>query len=99
VVDRFSKYCHLIPLTHPFSAVIVAQAFFIDIVQLHGVPQSMVSNRDPMFTSRFWRELMHLMGTKLHKTSAFHPQSNGQSEAANRVIVIYLRCFTGDRPR
>jgi len=73
----------------------VAQAFFTDIVRLHGVPQSMVSDRDLVFTSTFWRELMRLMGTRLHMSSAFHPQT----EAANRVIVMYLRCFTGDRPR
>lgn len=99
VVDRFSKYCHFIPLAHPYTAETVAQAFFTDIVRLHGVPQSVVSDRDPVFTSTFWQELMRLMGTKLHMTSAFHPQSDGQTEAANRVIVMYLRCFTGDRPR
>jgi len=99
VVDRFSKYCHFIPLAHPYSAESVAQAFFTDIVRLHGMPQSMVSDRDPVFTSTFWRELMRLMGAKLHMTTAFHPQSDGQSEAANRVIAMYLRCFSGDRPR
>ncbi|WVZ90257.1 hypothetical protein U9M48_036572 [Paspalum notatum var. saurae] len=99
VVDRFSKYCHFIPLAHPYSAESVAQAFFGEIVRLHGMPQSLVSDRDAVFTSKFWRELMRLMGTKLHMTSAFHPQSDGQSEAANKVIVMYLRCLTGDRPR
>jgi transposase InsO family protein len=99
VVDRFSKYCHFIPLAHPYTAESVAQAFFADIVRLHGVPQSIVSDHDPMFTSTFWRELMRLLGTKLHMTSAFHPQSDGQTEAANRVIVMYLHCFTGDHPR
>jgi len=99
VVDRFSRYCHFIPLAHPYSAESVAAAFFADIVRLHGVPQSMVSDRNPVFTSTFWRELMRLMGTKLHMTTAFHPQSDGQSEAANRVIIMYLRCLTGDRPR
>ncbi|KAF0923711.1 hypothetical protein E2562_006683 [Oryza meyeriana var. granulata] len=84
VVDRFSKYCHFIALAHPYTAETVAQAFFADIVRLHGIPQSMVSDRDPVFTSAFWRELMRLMGTKLHMTSAFHPQSDGQTEAANR---------------
>ena len=73
VVDRFSKYCHFIPLAHPYSAEPVAQAFFTDIVRLHGMPQSMVSDRDPVFTSKFWRELMCLMGAKLHMTTAFHP--------------------------
>jgi hypothetical protein len=73
VVDRFSKYCHFIPLTHPYTAASMAQAFFADIVRLHGVPQSIVSDHDPVFTSTFWRELMRLMGTKLHMTSTFHP--------------------------
>jgi hypothetical protein len=99
MVDRFSKYCHFIPLAHPYSAKSVAQAFFADIVRLHGVPLSMVSDRDPVFTSTFWRELMCLMGMKLHMTTTFHPPSDGQSEAANRVIIMYLRCLTGDRPR
>jgi hypothetical protein len=99
VVDRFSKYAHFIPLAHPYTAESVAQAFFTDIVRLHGIPQSIVSDRDPVFTSAFWRELMRLMGTKLLMSSAFHPQTDGQTEAANRVIIMYLRCFTGDRPR
>ena len=59
----------------------------------------MVFDRDPMFTSMFWRELMRLVGTNLHMMMAFHPQSDGQTEVANRVIVMYLHCFTGDRPR
>ena len=99
VVDRFSKYCHFIPLAHPYSAESVAQAFYTDIVRLYGIPVSMVSDRDPVFTSTFWRELMRMLGTKMRLTSAFHPQSDGQSEAANRVIIMYLRCLTGDRPR
>jgi hypothetical protein len=99
VVDRFSKYCHFIPLAHPYSAESVAQAFFTDIVRLHGVPQSIVSDRDTVFTSAFWQELMRLMGTKLHMSTAFHPQSDRQSESANCVIVMYLWRLTGDRPR
>jgi hypothetical protein len=99
VVDRFSKYCHFIPLAHPYSVESVAHAFFTDIVRLHGVPQSLASDRDPVFTSTFWKELMRLLGTKLHMTSTFHPQSDGQTEAANCVIAMYTRCFTGDRAR
>jgi hypothetical protein len=99
IVDRFSKYCHFLPLAHPYNAESVAHVFFADIVRLHGILQSIVSDHDPVFTSAFWRELMRLMGTKLHMSSAFHPQSDGQTEAANRIIVMYLRCFTGDQPR
>jgi hypothetical protein len=53
VVDRFSKYCHFIPLAHPYSAESAALVFFTDIVRLHGVPQSIVLDRDPVFTSIF----------------------------------------------
>jgi len=99
VVDCFSKYYHFIPLAHPYTAESMAQAFFAEIVRLHGMPQSMVFDRDIVFTSAFWHELMRLTGVKLHMTSAFHPQSDGQTEATNKVIVMYLRCLTGDRLR
>jgi hypothetical protein len=62
------------------------------------VPQSIVSGHDPVFMSIFWKELMPLTGTKLNRTSVFHPQPDGQTEAANKVIVMYLRYLTGDRP-
>lgn len=98
VVDRFSKYAHFIPLSHPYTAASVARAFFQDIVRLHGLPSSIVSDRDPVFTSAFWKELFALAGVHLRFTSAFHPQSDGQSEASNKIIAMYLRCLTGDRP-
>ncbi|WVZ96354.1 hypothetical protein U9M48_042006 [Paspalum notatum var. saurae] len=99
VVDRFSKFAHFIPLAHPYTATTVARAFFSEIVRLHGIPASIVSDRDPVFTSTFWRELFELSGTKLNMSSAFHPQSDGQSKATNKIITMYLRCLTGDRPR
>ena len=99
VVDRFSKYAHFIPLGHPYSAASVARAFFDGIVRLHGFPCSIVSDRDTVFTSAFWRELFRLAGVKLNMSSAFHPQSDGQSEVVNRIITMYLRCLAGDRPR
>jgi hypothetical protein len=77
VVDRFSKYCHFIPLAHPYMAESVARVFFAEIVRLHGVPQSMVSDRDPVFTSIFWQELMCLAGAKMHMTTTFHSQADG----------------------
>jgi hypothetical protein len=69
LVDRFSKYYHFIPLAHPYSAESVAQAFFTKIVRLHRIPQSMVSHRDSVFTSTFWRELMR------HRPQAAHDVS------------------------
>lgn len=99
VVNRFSKYAHFIPLAHPYTAETVAKAFFTSIVRLHGVLISIVSDRDVVFTSNFWKALFAASGTRLHMSTAFHPQSDGQAEAVNRVIAMYLRCLTGDRPR
>jgi hypothetical protein len=91
VVDRFSKYCHFIPLAHPYTTAFVAHAFFTDIVRLHGVLQSIVSDRDLVFTSTFWKELMRLMGTKLHMTSAFHPQSDRQPHHRDVPALLHRR--------
>lgn len=99
IVDRFSKYAHFITLGHPYSATTVAKAFFEGIVRLHGFPCSIVSDRDTVFTSNFWSELFKLAGVKLNMSSAFHPQSDGQSEVVNRIITMYLRCLAGDRPK
>jgi hypothetical protein len=99
VVDRFSKYAHFIPLGHPYTAASVARAFFDGIVQLHEFPTSIVSDRDPVFTGNVWRDLFKLAGVTLRMSTAFHPQTNGQSEVVNKIIAMYLRCITGDRPR
>jgi len=99
VVDRFSKYAHFIALSHSYTAASVARTFFEGIVRLHGFPNSIVSDRDPVFTSNLWRDLFKLAGVKLRLSTAFHPQIDGQSEIVNKVISMYLRCATGDRPR
>lgn len=99
VVDRFSKYAHFLALTHPYTASSVARAFFEGVVRLHGIPSSIVRDRDPIFTSKFWEELFRLSSVQLNRSYAFHPQSDGQTEVVNKVITMYLRCLTGDRPR
>lgn len=99
VVDRLSKYAHFIALSHPYTASSVARAFFSDIVRLHGFPTSIVSDRDPIFTSHVWRDLFKLAGVNLRLSTAFQPQTDGQSEIVNKTIAMYLLCLTGDRPR
>jgi transposase InsO family protein len=99
VVDRFSKFAHFIPLSHPYTAASVARAFFNEIVRLHGLPESIVSDQDPVFTGHVWRDLFKLSGVTLKMSTAFHPQTDGQFEVVNKSISMYLRCITGDRPR
>lgn len=97
VVDRFSKGIHLGMLPTAHTAHMVATLFMNIVVKLHGFPPSIVSDRDPLFISQFWKELFKLSGTLLHLSSAYHPQSDGQTEVLNRVIEQYLRAFVHEK--
>lgn len=99
VVDRLTKYTHFIPLSHPYTAVDVVEIFFENIFKLHGMLRLIVCDRDPTFTSIFWLELFKQNGTTFNYNSAYHPQTNGQSEVVNRTIEMYLRCFSSSRPK
>jgi hypothetical protein len=90
---------HILFMKHPYTAATVAQAFVSHIVRLHGIPTSIVSDRDRVFISSFWWTLFRLQGTKLCMSSSYHPQTDGQTEVINRVLEQYLRCFPGDQPR
>ena len=94
VVDRLSKYVHFFPLPHPFTPELITQVFLDHIFKLHGMPTSIVSNRDPTFTSTFWQELFKLQGTQLNMSTTYHPWSDGQTKVVNKCLETYLRCFS-----
>ncbi|WZZ36193.1 hypothetical protein YC2023_019594 [Brassica napus] len=99
IVDRLSKAAHLVPISHPYTAMSVASKFIDAVVEHHGMPKSIVSDRDPVFVSAFWQELWRLSQTKLCMSSSYHPQTTGQTEVVNRCIEQYLRCFVHERPK
>ncbi|KAA3460485.1 DNA/RNA polymerases superfamily protein [Gossypium australe] len=91
VVDRLTKSAHFIPVRVDYSLQKLAKLYVSEIVRLHGVPVSIISDRDPRFTSRFWKALHQALGTRLDFSTAFHPQSDGQSERVIQILEDMLR--------
>ncbi|GJP47495.1 hypothetical protein CLOM_g6682 [Closterium sp. NIES-68] len=96
VVDKFSKMGHFIPTHTTARTEETAQLFVRYIISQHGIPTTLITDRDPKFTSKFWKELMSLLGTKLAMSSAYHPQTDGQTERLNQIVQQLLRAACKD---
>ena len=90
IIDGLIKSAHFIPVRIDYSMDRLADLYVDEIVKLHGVPLSIELDRDPRFTSRFWKELQSVVGTRLNFSTAFHPQTDGQSERVIQVLEDML---------
>lgn len=94
-----SKYAHFIGLSHPFSASVVTRKILDTVFRLHGAPQFIVFDRDKLLTSLFWKDLFKCLRIQLAYSSAYHSQSNGQTERVNQSVENYLRCMSHLQPK
>ena len=99
VVDRLSNFSHLFSITSSFSAAQVADLFFKEIFRLHGIPKSILSDRDSRFMGAFWKEIFRLVGTQLTPSTIYHPQTNGKIERVNQWLEGYLRNYVGEQQK
>jgi transposase InsO family protein len=99
VVDRFTKYAHFISLNHPYTAQDVVTVFLDNVFKLHGLPRVILTDRDPIFTSNMWQSLFKALEVKFHLSSAYHPQTDGQTERVNQCLENYLRCMCFNSPK
>jgi len=96
IVHTPTKFVHFIPIQYNRTVPLLAKLYVKEIVKLHGVPTSIVSDRDPLFISGFWKSLQKALGTKLNFSTAYHPQSDGQTERVNQTLEDLLRACVLD---
>ena len=91
IVDRLTKVAHFIPVKNTYNGPRLAQSYMERIVCLHGVPKKIVSDRGTQFTSHFWQQVHSLLETKLNFSTAYHPQTDGQTKRINQILEDTLR--------
>jgi transposase InsO family protein len=100
IIGHLSKVAHFIPVKTTYKGSKLAELYIARIVCLHGVPKEIVSDRGTLFTSKFWETLHESMDTKLNFSSAYHPQTDGQTERVNQILKDMLRaCALKDNQR
>lgn len=93
IVNLFLKYAHFVGLRHPFTTASVASLFMQQVYRLHGMPSAIVSDRDRIFTSKLWTELFKPSQVDLRMSTAYHPQSDRQTERFNQCLETFLRRY------
>ncbi|GJP66737.1 hypothetical protein CLOP_g23646 [Closterium sp. NIES-67] len=99
VVDRLTKMAHFAPCRTTITAEETARLFISTVVRLHGIPAAIISDRDPKFTSKFWQDTWARYGTRLQFSSAYHPQTDGQTERTNQTMEQLIRTNCPDRKK
>ena len=94
IVDRLTKFAHFLSVDTRYTAKKYAEIYFDQIVTLYGVPLTTISDRGLVFISCFWEQLQECLGTRLLRSSAYHPQTDGQTERVNQVLEDMLRACT-----
>lgn len=99
MVDRLTKYAHFLALSHPYTVEQVVEVFMNNIHKLHGMPTAIITDRDRIFTSNLYQEIFKAKGVQLRFSTAYHPQTDGQTERVNQCLESYLRNMTFQEPR
>jgi transposase InsO family protein len=98
IIDHLTSMVHLVPTRQNYGAKQIAEVVFDTVYKLHGLPERIISDRDSLFTSTFWRRLNELLGVELRLSTAYHPQTDGMTERANRTMTQMLRqCVQPDQ--
>ena len=90
IADRLTKSAHFLPVKTHYSSQQYAEIYMARIVSLHGVPKTIISDRGTQFVARFWEQLHASLGTQLIRSSAYHPQTDGQTERINQILEVCL---------
>jgi hypothetical protein len=99
IVDRLTKIAHFLPVKTSYLVLTYAQVYIARILSLHGIPKTIVSDRGTQFVSKFWEELHKSLGTKLLHSSAYHPQTSGQTKRVNQILKDMLRACVLEFPQ
>ena len=97
IVDRLTKYAIFVPFMEEWSADQLGYVILDRLVRNHGIPKETISDRDKLFKSAYWQTLLAQAGVKQKMSTAYHPETNGQTERTNQTLKTYLRCYVNDK--